>query len=107
LKDAEGTHDGLQFQNSGTISKICNGGRRMDHDVAVYSCHLRLDAHLEIGNNACMAQLFGFTNVEQTFEYNGGMMARGFREEPSAAKHASNVIRLPAREVGQPTRSPS
>jgi dinuclear metal center YbgI/SA1388 family protein len=110
IEDAEGAHNGLQFQNSGTISKIAMAvdasletiekavaiganllvvhhglfwGKTvlvteniykkykslMDHDVAVYSCHLPLDAHLEIGNNACMAQLLRLTNVEQAFEY--------------------------------------
>jgi dinuclear metal center YbgI/SA1388 family protein len=112
IEDAEGAHNGLQFQNSGIISKIAMAvdasleaiekavaiganllvvhhglfwGKTvpvteniykkykllMDHDIGVYSCHLPLDAHLEIGNNACMAQLLGLTNVEQAFEYHG------------------------------------
>jgi dinuclear metal center YbgI/SA1388 family protein len=42
-----------------------------DHDIAVYSCHLPLDAHMEIGNNACIAKLLDLVNVEQAFEYHG------------------------------------
>jgi dinuclear metal center YbgI/SA1388 family protein len=33
-------------------------------DVALYSCHLPLDAHPEVGNNACLARLLGLTGVE-------------------------------------------
>jgi dinuclear metal center YbgI/SA1388 family protein len=112
IKDAEGAHNGLHFQNSGKISKIAaavdasleviektiiigadllivhhglfwgktvpvteNTYKKykllMDHDIAVYSCHLPLDAHMEIGNNACMAKLFELENVAQAFEYHG------------------------------------
>ncbi|MDR0418537.1 MAG: Nif3-like dinuclear metal center hexameric protein [Puniceicoccales bacterium] len=112
IEDAEGACNGLQFQNSGKISKIAaavdasletiekaiaidanflivhhglfwgktipiteNTYKKykllMDYDIAVYSCHLPLDAHMDIGNNACMARLFGLTNVIQAFEYHG------------------------------------
>ncbi|MDR2812934.1 MAG: Nif3-like dinuclear metal center hexameric protein [Puniceicoccales bacterium] len=112
IEDAEGAHNGLQFQNSGKISKIAAAvdasletiektiaiganllvvhhglfwdktipiientykkyGLLIGHDIAVYSCHLPLDAHMEIGNNACMAGLFGLVNVVQAFEYHG------------------------------------
>jgi dinuclear metal center YbgI/SA1388 family protein len=112
ITDVEGAHNGLQFQNSGKISKIAAAvdgsletiekaiavganllivhhgifwGKTIpvtenvykkykwliDHDMAIYSCHLPLDAHLEIGNNACIAKLLGLTNVAQAFEYHG------------------------------------
>ncbi|MDR1366828.1 MAG: Nif3-like dinuclear metal center hexameric protein [Puniceicoccales bacterium] len=112
IEDAEGACNGLQFQNSGKISKIAAAvdvsletiekviaidanllivhhglfwGKTMPiteniyekykllvgHDIAVYSCHLPLDAHMDIGNNICMAKLFGLTNVTQVFEYHG------------------------------------
>ncbi len=32
-------------------------------DVALYSCHLPLDAHPEVGNNACLARVLGVTNT--------------------------------------------
>jgi dinuclear metal center YbgI/SA1388 family protein len=112
IEDAESAYNGLQFQNSGKISKIAAAvdasletiekiitigvdllivhhglfwGKTipvteniykkykllMDHDIAVYSCHLPLDAHMEIGNNACLAKLLKLTNVVQAFEYHG------------------------------------
>jgi dinuclear metal center YbgI/SA1388 family protein len=112
IEDAEEAYNGLQFQNSGKISKIAaavdasletiektiaigadflvvhhglfwgntvpvteNIYKKykllMGHDIAVYSCHLPLDAHMEIGNNACLAKLLGLTNATQAFEYHG------------------------------------
>jgi dinuclear metal center YbgI/SA1388 family protein len=112
IEDAEGAHNGLQFQNSGKIEKIAMAvdasletiekaagisanllvvhhglfwGKTapvteniykkykllMDHDIAVYSCHLPLDAHIEIGNNACIAKLLDLVNLEQAFEHHG------------------------------------
>jgi dinuclear metal center YbgI/SA1388 family protein len=112
IEDAENAHNGLQFQNSGEISKIAaavdaslevvekviaiganfliahhglfwgktipvteNTYKKykllMDHDIAVYACHLPLDAHMEIGNNACIAKILGLTNTTQAFGYRG------------------------------------
>ncbi|CAN5894990.1 Nif3-like dinuclear metal center hexameric protein [soil metagenome] len=43
----------------------------LDHDVAVYSTHLPLDVHPEVGNNAVLARELGI-EVEGTFgEYRG------------------------------------
>ncbi|MDR1434799.1 MAG: Nif3-like dinuclear metal center hexameric protein [Puniceicoccales bacterium] len=110
IGDAEGAQNGLQFQNSGKISKIVaavDGSLEIvekaiavgadllivhhgifwektvpvrdniykkyklliDHDMALYSCHLPLDAHLEIGNNACIGKILGLKNIIQEFEY--------------------------------------
>ncbi|MDR0740379.1 MAG: Nif3-like dinuclear metal center hexameric protein [Puniceicoccales bacterium] len=110
IEDAEGAYNGLQFQNSGKISKIAmavdasletiekaaaiganllvvhhglfwsqtvpiteNIYKKykllMDHDIAVYSCHLPLDAHMEIGNNACIAKLLELETPVPAFEY--------------------------------------
>jgi dinuclear metal center YbgI/SA1388 family protein len=110
FEDADGAHNGLQFQNSGKISKIVAAvdgsletiektiaGRAnlllvhhglfwgttvpvtdhiyrkykllIDHDIAVYSCHLPLDAHLEIGNNALLAKKLQLTSISPEFEY--------------------------------------
>jgi dinuclear metal center YbgI/SA1388 family protein len=112
ITDAEKAYNGLQFQNSGKISKIAMAvdasletiekaaaiganllvvhhglfwGKTVpitentykkyklliDHDIAVYSCHLPLDAHPEIGNNACLAKLLDLTSWAPAFEYHG------------------------------------
>ncbi|MDR3317679.1 MAG: Nif3-like dinuclear metal center hexameric protein [Puniceicoccales bacterium] len=39
------------------------------NDIALYSCHLPLDAHLEIGNNAIIAQKLGLTHIFSEFEF--------------------------------------
>lgn len=67
-------HHGLFWDGLGSIR-----GRRyrrlkllLDHDVAVYSCHLPLDIHPKMGNNAILAQQLGiavegnFANFQQT-----------------------------------------
>jgi dinuclear metal center YbgI/SA1388 family protein len=102
IPDAEVALNGLQVENSGTISSFvtavdasqqtidrvvaeCERGtmlivhhglfwdgnqpvtdrryRRLkallDHDIAVYSAHIPLDAHLDVGNNAVLARMLG------------------------------------------------
>ena len=107
VKDFPGAHNGLQFENSGKVTKIAaavDAGlvpfrmaaeRGVDflivhhgmfwkeqapvtgpvydkvntlvrNDIAVYSSHLPLDAHPEIGNNAVLARKLGLT-VERWF----------------------------------------
>ena len=97
FKDFPGSYNGLQFQNSGNVSKIAaatdcgieeiKAAKKfgadlllvhhgmfwtppipiigssykkiktlIDADMAVYSCHLPLDAHREIGNSALIAK---------------------------------------------------
>lgn len=41
----------------------------IEHDIAVYSCHLPLDAHPEIGNNAQLAQLLQLQNTQPAFPF--------------------------------------
>lgn len=43
----------------------------IEHDIAVYACHLPLDAHPEIGNNAQIAKLLGLQNTRSEFEFHG------------------------------------
>ncbi|NDK07763.1 hypothetical protein EOM39_00785 [Candidatus Gracilibacteria bacterium] len=59
----------------------------IDNDIALYACHLPLDAHREVGNN--MGLLKGFVNifglrdgeyrVEPFGEYNGNTIGFGLR----------------------------
>ncbi|MDR2201043.1 MAG: Nif3-like dinuclear metal center hexameric protein [Puniceicoccales bacterium] len=113
FEDYENAFNGLQFQNSGSVSKVAAAvdasseaiekavqrgadllvvhhglfwgktipvthliyekyKQLMDHDLAIYSCHLPLDAHPEIGNNALLAQLLGLTEIEKAFELHNG-----------------------------------
>ncbi|MFN2509221.1 MAG: Nif3-like dinuclear metal center hexameric protein [Chthoniobacterales bacterium] len=51
----------------------------LEHDIAVYSVHLPLDLHPDVGNNAQLARALGLTEVEPFFEAKGqliGLRAR-------------------------------
>jgi dinuclear metal center YbgI/SA1388 family protein len=43
----------------------------LDHDVAVYSSHIPLDMHPEVGNNAVLAQLLGILDPVPFDSYKG------------------------------------
>lgn len=43
----------------------------LNHDMAVYSSHLPLDLHPEIGNNALLAKALGLKKWEPAFPYKG------------------------------------
>jgi len=117
-------HNGLQVENSGSISRIgaavdasesvireaveaqvdflivhhglfWNGVQRitgatyrktrllMEADMAVYSSHLPLDIHPEIGNNALLAAAIGLQNGEPFFESAGQTVGLRFEAEIS------------------------
>lgn len=42
-----------------------------DHDIALYSAHLPLDNHPEVGNNAVLARLLGILDPEPFTEHRG------------------------------------
>jgi dinuclear metal center YbgI/SA1388 family protein len=42
-----------------------------DHDIAVYSAHIPLDAHAEVGNNAVLARGIGIQGAEPFATYRG------------------------------------
>jgi dinuclear metal center YbgI/SA1388 family protein len=46
----------------------------MDHDIAVYSAHLPLDAHPEVGNNVLLARALGLAPDAGFAEYRGMMI---------------------------------
>ena len=77
-------HHGMfwQAQNpvTGTIYKkfkTC-----MDAGLAVYGCHLPLDAHREIGNNAVLARRLGLDVLEWGLEFDGTCFAAVCRGIP-------------------------
>lgn len=43
----------------------------LDHDMAVYSAHLPLDMHPELGNNALLCAALGFTGTRPFFHEDG------------------------------------
>ena len=132
-------HNGLQVENSGSISRIgaavdaseavireaaeaqidflivhhglfWNGVQRvtgatyrktrllMEADMAVYSSHLPLDIHPEIGNNALLAAAIGLQNGEPFFESAGQPVGLRFEAEISREVLRDQL----ARAVGSP-----
>jgi len=47
----------------------------LDHNLALYSCHLPLDAHPEIGNNRLLADAIGLEPVDWFLEHEGTPVA--------------------------------
>lgn len=116
VPDFPGACNGLQFQNSGSVTKIGaavdagtfvfeEAARRgidllivhhgmfweaqnpvagtiytkfktlFENNLAVYSSHLPLDAHREIGNNALLAKALGAEVLDWSLEYEGAQFA--------------------------------
>ncbi len=48
----------------------------LDNDIAVYSAHLPLDLHQEIGNNILLVRAIGIENSEPFFEEKGSLLGR-------------------------------
>ena len=67
-------HHGLSWGDS--LKRISGLNYRLvsflvKHDIALYACHLPLDAHPTLGNNARLAQLLGLRDVEPFGTYHG------------------------------------
>jgi dinuclear metal center YbgI/SA1388 family protein len=55
----------------------------LDGDLAMYSAHLPLDAHPEVGNNHVLARALGLTELESFDQYQGAPIGvRGILREP-------------------------
>jgi dinuclear metal center YbgI/SA1388 family protein len=52
-------------------------------DMALYACHLPLDAHPELGNNAVLARMLGLVDVEPFGEYHGVRIGCKGRLDPA------------------------
>ncbi len=66
-------HHGLLWDGPGPIT-----GRRfrrlkalLDHDVALYSAHIPLDVHPDVGNNAVLARELGVADLDWFSDYRG------------------------------------
>lgn len=48
----------------------------LENDLALYAVHLPLDAHLEVGNNAVLAEELGLRDIEGFGRYKGRIIGR-------------------------------
>ncbi len=70
-------HHGISW--GGGIKRLTGGvynvvKAAMDANLAVYACHLPLDAHQTLGNNAQLAKLLGLKQVKPAFPYHGNVI---------------------------------
>ena len=70
-------HHGISW--GGGIRRIDGGIYRvvraaMDADIAIYACHLPLDAHPTLGNNAGLARKLGLKKLRRAFNYHGNVI---------------------------------
>ena len=70
-------HHGISW--GGGIRRVTGGVGRVVraaivNNVAVYACHLPLDAHPTLGNNAQLAKYFGLRQVKPAFSYHGNVI---------------------------------
>ncbi|HTX74491.1 MAG TPA: Nif3-like dinuclear metal center hexameric protein [Rectinemataceae bacterium] len=55
----------------------------MEADLALYACHLPLDAHPELGNNAVLARMLGLGAVSGFGEHKGKLLGFGGTIDPA------------------------
>jgi len=70
-------HHGISW--GGGVKRIAGGvygvvKAAMDAGLALYACHLPLDAHKRLGNNAQLAKLLGLSKVRPAFSYHGNVI---------------------------------
>ena len=70
-------HHGISW--GGGIRRVVGGVGRVvraafEREVSVYACHLPLDAHPTLGNNAQLAKLLALKKVKKAFSYHGNVI---------------------------------
>jgi len=70
-------HHGISW--GGGIKRITGGiyevvKAAMDADLAIYACHLPLDANEKLGNNWNLARYLGLTRISKAFNYHGNVI---------------------------------
>jgi dinuclear metal center YbgI/SA1388 family protein len=63
----------------------------LEADIALYACHLPLDLHPELGNNAVLARRIGLTEAQPFGEYKG--VEVGFRGLLSPKLGLDEIVR--------------
>ncbi|PYI92750.1 MAG: Nif3-like dinuclear metal center hexameric protein [Verrucomicrobia bacterium] len=72
----------------------------LDHDIAIYSAHLPLDLHPEVGNNILLIRALGIENSEPFFEEKGSLAGRRAAVNILASELAARLERA----VGGPVK---
>lgn len=96
-------HHGISW--GGGIRRLAGGvygvvKTAMDTNVAIYACHLPLDGHPKLGNNAQLAKELGLKHLKPAFSYHGNVIGLvGDLDRPCelAAIAALDDLTLPVR----------
>ncbi len=75
----------------------------VEHDMALWACHLPLDAHAKYGNNACIARELGLRKIAPFCSYHGQII--GWRGELPRALARARFYALVRRVVGGEART--
>jgi dinuclear metal center YbgI/SA1388 family protein len=78
----------------------------MDNDIAVYSAHLPLDAHPEVGNNALLANELGLTPSSGFAEHQGLMIGVGGEANIPTAQLLDHARAFARRHGGEVRATP-
>jgi len=70
-------HHGISW--GGGVKRLSGGvynvvKAAMDANLAIYACHLPLDAHPTLGNNAQLAKFLGLKKTRPAFNYHGNVI---------------------------------
>lgn len=71
---------GIRYLTGG-VGRVVEAAVRAE--LAIYGCHLPLDAHPELGNNCCLARELGLKELKPAFSYHGnviGVIGRASRD---------------------------
>ena len=88
-------HHGLFWGKPERIDGLMLGRIRalVQSNLALYACHLPLDSHPELGNNAVLARLLGLMNLEPFGRYHGiDIGCAGILPEPIGMEEAIRRI---------------
>ncbi len=85
------TITGLNYQR---VSKL------LRHDMALYACHLPLDAHPTLGNNAQICRALGLKRLKPFGMYNGKLI--GFEGALPKPRRFSTFERMVSERIGKP-----
>jgi dinuclear metal center YbgI/SA1388 family protein len=71
-------HHGLFWPGLQPVTGVLHRQLKLafENDIALYSAHLPLDVHPEVGNNAQLAAALGLKSTEPFFEEKGGLIGR-------------------------------
>jgi dinuclear metal center YbgI/SA1388 family protein len=96
-------HHGLFWPGLQTVTGSLRRQLKLafENDIALYSAHLPLDLHPEVGNNAQLASALGLKSTKPFFEEKGQLI--GVRAKTSASR--DDLIRKLRKVLGGPVKA--